>query len=227
MVERAWDAKYAEASQVWSGQPNGALVDEVADLSVGRALDVGCGEGADAIWLAQRGWNVTAIDPSGVALRRARAAAAVAGVAVTWLHGGLLETALPVAGFDLVVALYPALIRTADGAPQRALLDAVAAGGTLLFVHHANFGMSATAAAGAHAHQHGQAGNGPGRDGITPADFVGVGEVRAALAASSSWDIEVHEARAREVSGGAGAHHTEDIVLRARRLAAGPGGGHG
>jgi SAM-dependent methyltransferase len=231
LIERLWDERYSEAGQVWSGQPNGALVDEVADLPAGRVLDVGCGEGADAIWLAQHGWDVTALDPSGVAVGRARTAAAAVGVDVTWLHGGLLETALPAAGFDLVIALYPALIRTSDGAPQRALLDAVAAGGTLLFVHHAQFGMAPTAVAGPDAHhQHHGAGSGPGREGISPADFVGVGDVRTALAATSgSWDIEVHEARERAVSGGAGAHHTQDIVLRARRLSTpvGSDGGHG
>lgn len=60
---------------MWSGQPNGSLVAEVADLEPGTALDVGCGEGADAIWLAHQGWKVTALDPSAVALDRAATAA--------------------------------------------------------------------------------------------------------------------------------------------------------
>src|SRR4051812_6953380 len=77
-----WDARYSERDgTMWSGRPNGRLVAEVADLTPGRALDVGCGEGADAIWLARRGWMVTAIDVSDVAVTRARDAGELAGVA--------------------------------------------------------------------------------------------------------------------------------------------------
>jgi len=68
VVQAAWDSRYADREQMWSGQPNGALVAEVAVLSPGRVLDVGCGEGADAVWLATAGWDVTALDVSGVAL---------------------------------------------------------------------------------------------------------------------------------------------------------------
>ena len=65
------DARYSERDVMWSGRPDGRLVAEVADLTPGRALDAGCGEGADAIWLARRGWTVTAIDISDVAVSRA------------------------------------------------------------------------------------------------------------------------------------------------------------
>src|ERR1700751_5073476 len=83
-----WDARYRERDgAMWSGRPNGRLVAEVADLIPGRALAVGCGEGADAIWLAQQGWTVTAIDVSDVALRRARDAADLAGTSVEWISG--------------------------------------------------------------------------------------------------------------------------------------------
>src|SRR6478609_9919899 len=83
-----WDAKYRERDgAIWSGQPNGRLIAEVADLVPGRALDVGCGEGADALWLARRGWTVTAIDISDVAVARAREAAEVAGETVDWVCG--------------------------------------------------------------------------------------------------------------------------------------------
>src|SRR6476659_8644082 len=78
-----WDARYGERDDaMWSGRPNGRLVVEVADLPPGRALDVGCGEGADAIWLARRGWRVAAIDVSTNALQRARAAGDAVGVDV-------------------------------------------------------------------------------------------------------------------------------------------------
>src|ERR671914_249851 len=86
-----WDTRYRDAA-MWSGRPNGRLVAEVADLTPGRALDVGCGEGADAIWLAGRGWMVTAIDISDVAVGRAREAAAVAGAEVDWVCGDALQT---------------------------------------------------------------------------------------------------------------------------------------
>src|SRR5918997_1941704 len=76
-----WDARYRERDgAMWSGRPNGRLVAEVASLAPGRALDVGCGEGADAIWLAQRGWTVTGVDVSAVALERAAQHAVDAGV---------------------------------------------------------------------------------------------------------------------------------------------------
>src|SRR5688572_32867618 len=98
-----WDARYSEGEGAkWSGRPNGRLVAEVAGLTPGRALDVGCGEGADAIWLARSGWTVTAIDVSDVAVRRAREAAESAGATVEWVCGDVLRTPFPARSFDLV-----------------------------------------------------------------------------------------------------------------------------
>ena len=82
VIEQEWNERYAGSNQIWSGQPNQALVIEVSELPPGRVLDVGCGEGADAVWLAQRGWDVTGLDVSGVALDRARLHARDAGVVV-------------------------------------------------------------------------------------------------------------------------------------------------
>lgn len=70
-TKETWDARYAESERVWSGNPNPRLVEHVADLTPGRALDVGCGEGADVVWLAQQGWTVTGVDVSEVALMKA------------------------------------------------------------------------------------------------------------------------------------------------------------
>jgi SAM-dependent methyltransferase len=199
-VQAEWDQRYLDRQQLWSGRPNGALVAEVADLPPGRVLDVGCGEGADAVWLAGRGWDVTGLEVSGVALERAARHAADAGIDVRWVHAGLVEAALPPASFDLVSAQYPALLRTPDAAAERALLAAVAPGGVLLLVHHA----------GMETHV-------PEEGGPDPADYVWPSMVAAQL--DDDWVVEVDEVRPRVVpDGGAGAHHAEDVVLRARRL---------
>lgn len=213
-MQQMWDDRYADADAVWSGAPNGALVDEAASLAQGRVLDVGCGEGADAVWLAGRGWDVTALDVSSVALRRAQQAAQAAGVAVRWLHAGLLDAELPDDGFELVTALYPALMRTPDHDAERALLATVATGGTLLFVHHAQFGTQPQGPVPGPGF--GQ-GDGPGH-GFTPRDLVGVEDLRSFLvSAGHDWRIETHEQRSRDLQSGAGAHFTQDVVLRARR----------
>ncbi|MEU6466011.1 class I SAM-dependent methyltransferase [Streptomyces sp. NPDC046976] len=195
-----WDQRYADRPQLWSGRPNGALVAEAAGLTPGRVLDVGCGEGADAVWLARTGWDVTALEVSGVALERATGHARDAGLTVRWVHAALTEAALPPASFDLVSAQYPALLRTPDAAAERALLAAVAPGGVLLFVHHA--GMD-----GRQAHE----------SGFDPADYVWPSTVTELL--DDDWEVEVDEQRPRVApDGGAGAHHTDDLVLRVRRL---------
>ena len=204
-----WDERYGAAEQVWSGEPNGALVAEVAGLPPGRALDVGCGEGADAVWLARRGWRVTGVDVSGVALERARRHAGAAGVDVDWVHAGLLEAGLPSGAFDLVSAHYPVLHKTPDARGERALLDLVAPGGTLLVVHHHIEHEPHDHEPHDHVphdHEHG---------GFDPALYVLPGDVAAVL--SDDWVVEVDERRRRVISGGAGAHHADDLVLRARR----------
>jgi SAM-dependent methyltransferase len=199
-VMAQWDARYADREQLWSGQPNGALVAEVAGLTPGRVLDVGCGEGADAVWLARAGWDVTAIEVSGVALERAAKHARDAGVTVRWLHAELADAGLTPKSFDLVSAQYPALLRTPDDAAERALLAAVAPGGVLLLVHHAGVDTMAM-------HE----------GGIDPADYVWLPMVAALL--DDGWAIEVDELRPRIApESGAGAHHVDDVVLRARRL---------
>jgi SAM-dependent methyltransferase len=194
-----WNEWYGSIEQVWSGQPNVALVTEVADLLPGRAPDVGCGEGADAIWLARRGWAVTALDVSEVALQRASAAAEQAGAHVQWIRAALVDAPLDGGSFDLVSAHYVALRSTPGHEAERSLLAAVAPGGLLLVVHHADVD-----AERAKVH------------GFDPADYVGPGDVAALL--GESWDVTFDERRPREVTAGAGAHHTHDVVGRARRL---------
>jgi SAM-dependent methyltransferase len=199
-VQAEWDRRYAEHGQLWSGKPNGTLVAEVANLTPARVLDVGCGEGADAIWLARKGWDVTALEVSGVALGRAASHALAAGVDIHWVHAGLVEAAFEPASFDLVSAQYPAVLRTPDAAPERALLDAVAPGGVLLVVHHAGFETRRL-------HD----------ESFDPTIYVWPSMVAALLL--DDWVIEVDELRPRDVpESGAGAHHVDDTVLRARKL---------
>ncbi|MEW2415161.1 class I SAM-dependent methyltransferase [Streptomyces sp. NPDC046866] len=133
-----WDSRYSESDRIWSGRPNAALVREVEGLAPGRALDLGCGEGADAVWLARRGWRVTGTDISGVALERAAAHAAEAGVAdrIELCRHDLAES-FPAGEFDLVSACF--LHNYGDFPRARVLRTAAAAvapGGILLVVGH-------------------------------------------------------------------------------------------
>ncbi len=108
LTQEFWDARYGGADQVWSGNPNPRLVEHGADLTPGTALDVGCGEGADAIWLAERGWRVTAVDFSDVALDRGRRRAEAAGVpgAVEWICADLVDFDPTGATYDLVLVMF-------------------------------------------------------------------------------------------------------------------------
>ncbi|TNC51418.1 class I SAM-dependent methyltransferase [Mumia zhuanghuii] len=133
-----WEQRYGGSGRVWSGNPNPLLVREVADLTPGTALDLGCGEGADAVWLATQGWTVTGVDISQIALDRAAAHAADAGVAdrTTWERHEL-GTTFPSGSYDLVSAqfLQSPVALDQDGVLRRAA-EAVAPGGTLLVVMH-------------------------------------------------------------------------------------------
>ncbi len=221
--QREWDERYrGDADQhLWSGEANGTLVVEATDLPPGAALDVGCGEGGDAIWLAGRGWRVTALDPSAVALDRARAGAAAADVRVEWVHAGLAE--MPHGRtFDLVSAQYPALRRTDDGVAQAALADAVAPGGTLLFVHHDDHDHDADAHADEdcdHPGGHGHEGGGATDHDFDPDDYVMPRDMAAYLAEHEpgAWVVEVSEVRPRPGRLSPEARHVADIVFRARR----------
>ena len=134
--EADWDRRYGD-ERIWSGNPNGTLVIEVGDLAPGRALDVGAGEGADALWLAERGWTVTANDISQRALDRLAAEATRRGLAVECHRADANELdAFSTAAFDLVSAQYASIPRTPDGRAVHNLLNAVAPGGTLLVVSH-------------------------------------------------------------------------------------------
>ncbi|GIF14466.1 methyltransferase domain-containing protein [Actinoplanes teichomyceticus] len=135
---QAWEQRYRAKSSIWSGRPNSQLVTEAAGLSAGRALDVGCGEGADAVWLAERGWEVTAVDISSVALQRAAEHAAAAGLAgrIAFTQADLRADPPAARSYDLVSAHFMHLDEPARRELYARLADAVRPGGTLLIVGH-------------------------------------------------------------------------------------------
>lgn len=183
--------EFYAAGQRWSGNPNEALIREVSDLTPGRVLDIGCGEGADAVWLAEQGWQVTAIDAAGVAVERARERAAERGVdrqitfevapLAAWLDGYLGES------FDLICGFFfPAPMTTEQA---RELARMLRPAGTMLWVDHD------------------WEGERPER--MSPVQME-------ALITDLVTDTSVTRS-SRNVTHGAGAHHHEDIILRVQR----------
>jgi len=138
--QEAWDERYRSRGALWSGNPNPNLVSQVADLAPGIALDAGAGEGADAIWLASRGWIVTAVDISAVALERGAAHAAERGAElagrIEWRHEDLTSSDPGNASYDLVSVQFMQLPEALRTPMFRRLAAAVAPGGTLLIVGH-------------------------------------------------------------------------------------------
>ncbi|HEX3426357.1 MAG TPA: class I SAM-dependent methyltransferase [Acidimicrobiales bacterium] len=199
-----WDSRYAEGDQLWSGEPNVALVTAITDVPPGRALDLGCGEGGDTVWLARRGWQVTAVDVSATAVARARTAAADRHIPegqVTWLVEDL-ERWQPPGPYDLVSACFLASPIEFDRTRvlQRAA-SSVTAGGHLLIVAHA--GPPPWASEHQHAHQR----------------FLGPDEELANLALDDhAWDVIIREIRPRPAAGPNGERaNLEDTVVLARR----------
>jgi SAM-dependent methyltransferase len=131
MDANAWDERYAATGLVWSAGPNQFVEREVADLSPGRALDLACGEGRNARWLADRGWQVTAVDFSPVAIGKARQVSD----GVDWQVGDALTAPLP-DSLDLVVIAYLQVPPDERRTAVRRSFDALAPGGTLLVVAH-------------------------------------------------------------------------------------------
>lgn len=138
--EAFWDQMYHSSSALWSGHANPHLVTEAVDLAPGAALDIGCGEGADAIWLAERGWRVTAVDLSTVALERGAAHAlevsAEVAQRITWLHADLTDWVPAAASYDLVSAQFMHLPKDQRELLHHRFAESVAPGGTLLVVGH-------------------------------------------------------------------------------------------
>ncbi len=127
-----WNRRYAETELVWSAGPNRFLAAEAAELPPGRALDLACGEGRNAIWLAERGWQVTAVDFSEVAVEKGRKRNAEVEFAVA----DLLAYEPAEAAFDLVIVFYLQLPAGELRTVLRRAARAVAPGGTFLLVGH-------------------------------------------------------------------------------------------
>jgi 2-polyprenyl-3-methyl-5-hydroxy-6-metoxy-1,4-benzoquinol methylase len=135
----SWDERYGGAGQIWSGSPNAQLVVVVSELSPGTALDIGCGEGADVIWLARQGWRVTGADFSANGLARAGRHAEQAGVGdrTDWWQVDARTFTAEGRSYDLVTTHF---LHPPDGGMvevTRRLSTAVAPGGHLLVVGHA------------------------------------------------------------------------------------------
>lgn len=132
-----WEERYGRSGDIWSGNPNRVLVDEASELPVGRALDLGCGEGADSLWLARRGWAVTGLDISETALSRAKQHAGGEKVDITWLRADL-ATWQPDHDYEFVSACFlQSPVEFSREEVLRRASRAIVPGGSLLVVSHA------------------------------------------------------------------------------------------
>jgi SAM-dependent methyltransferase len=215
-MTHAFDSEYWD--QIWHGdraaamatsQTNPHLMREVGDLAPGTALEAGCGAGAEAIWLATRGWQVTAADIAAAALAHAVERAAAVGVAgrVQWVQADL-STWEPGAQYDLVSTHYahPAI-------PQLEFYDRlaswVAPAGTLLIVGHLHH---AAAEGDGHGHAHEHGGDGP------PASASATAAAITARLDSAGWRVVTAQESQRTLSGHDGHEVTlHDVVVRANR----------
>ena len=136
MRREDWDARYAGVANLWSAKPNRFLVAEVGELEPGRALDLACGEGQNAIWLATLGWDVVGVDYSEVAVGKARERAARDGVEVEFVSADLTEYEPAHGAFDLVVVLYLHISSTQRASVHAKASAALAPGGTFLLLGH-------------------------------------------------------------------------------------------
>lgn len=201
-----WDARYASAPAIWSGRPNPQLVAEAVSLVPSTALDAGCGEGADAVWLAGRGWRVTAVDISAAALERAADHARTMGAAVadmiTWRRADLTTDVDFEEKFGLVSAQFMHVPLPDRDALHRRLANLVAPGGTLLVVGHHPSDLDTA-------------------PHIRPrhGDVLFLPEEITALLQPASWTVVAAESRPRTTIDGDGRTvQVADAVLVARRL---------
>ncbi len=206
-TQRYWDDRYAGHRHVWSGRPNPYLLTELTGLAPGRAIDVGCGEGADAIWLAQQGWEVTGADVSPVGLERAAGNADGAGPEIaqriTWRQVDLFaDEWTPLGSYALVTSQYLHLPPEVRGQSMQRLGEAVGPQGDLLVTAHHPSDLEI-----------------PGLRPHMPELFCTAEELGAFLE-PETWEIVTAGAPERSVTGPEGTPVTiRDTVLHARRRA--------
>jgi SAM-dependent methyltransferase len=196
MRER-WNRRYASADPHSTPVPNRFLVAEVSDLPPGRALDLACGAGRNAVWLAERGWRVTAVDFSDVGLSMAHELAEARGTTVEWIEADVLAWTATVNAYDLVCVLYLQLPADERRAVLRLAANAVGPGGTLLVIGHDLLNLT-------------EGSGGPTQPDVlfTPDDIVGeIGGLR----------IEKAERVRRPVDDGVTTGDAIDALVRARR----------
>lgn len=198
-----WEQRYAGSDRVWSGKVNQVLADIATSLRPGRALDLGCGEGGDVIWLAQHGWQAVGIDISRTAIDRAQAAAEASGLSPDRAHFAVADLAdTPAGSFDLVTASF---LHSRVELPRAAILrqaaECVAPGGHLLITSHAHTPPWA-----------------PALDGHQP-HFLGPQEEVDQLALDpNQWTVMLSETRTRQATGPDGSSATlDDVVVLIRR----------
>ncbi|MFI6364694.1 class I SAM-dependent methyltransferase [Nocardia sp. NPDC050630] len=202
-TQEFWEGFYQDRDQIWTGKPNPLLVREAASLDPGTALDLGCGEGADAVWLAGLGWRVTAVDVSSTALRRAAVHAEQAGVGerIVFAEHDLAQS-FPDGEFDLVSAQFfhsPVAQDDERTKVLRRAAEAVGIGGVLLIAGHAGWPSFIEDRHDVH--------------------FPTMDEVLDGLALGADWSVETKDAVEREITGPEGQVGLRtDTVLRLRRV---------
>lgn len=136
MDAAAWNARYDTDELIWKAEPNRFLPPAVEGLEPGRALDLACGEGRNAVWLATQGWQVTGVDFSDVGLAKAARLAADNEVLGVWIEADATSWVPPAEGFDLVLVLYLQLPADQRRAAMRTAVASLAVDGVLLLVAH-------------------------------------------------------------------------------------------
>ncbi|EXF24711.1 methyltransferase [Nesterenkonia sp. AN1] len=198
-----WESRYADSERIWSGRVNSTMSSLVADLPAGRALDLGCGEGADVLWLAARGWQAMGIDISATAVARGQAQAETRdlGAGGATFRSADLPEGMPEGPFDLISASF---LQSPVALDRQRILqaaaDRVAVGGHLTLVSHATAPPWST-------HRHG------------PDEMPTLKGDLSALVPRDAWQIQVGELRERSARGPHGEDATlKDLVILAKRL---------
>lgn len=201
MDREDWDARYAASELLWGGTPNAFVAEEVERLAPGRALDLACGEGRNAIWLATLGWSVVAVDFSEVAIERGRRLAAERGVDVDWQVEDVLTWTPPAPDRDLVLLAYLQLPEEQMAQVLRHAAGALAPSGVLLDVAHDRSNLDG------------------GHGGPQDPALLRVPTEVAAVCAAEGLTVERAEVVRRAVETATGVVDAFDHVVRARRAA--------